>query len=146
MTDLLNPLLGAWMLISVETQLPNGDIVRAFGDNPQGLIVYTESGHMTAQLNMPDRPIIASNDQQTATEEEASLSFKTYIAYHGTYGLDPENSRVLHHVEGSMFRNWEGDAQERFYEINGNRVTLRTPPVQWGELGTVVTELVWEKL
>lgn len=146
MTDLVNPLIGAWILLSVETQLGDGQVIKAFGEQPEGIIVYTASGHMTAQVANPDRPNIASNDQQKATDEEIRLNFERYIAYHGTYEIDEDNNRVIHHVDGSLFANWKGDSQERFYEIQGNRVKLKTPPVQWGNLGTVTTVLVWEKL
>lgn len=146
MTEIINPLIGAWMLVSVETQLGDGQVIRAFGEEPKGIIVYTSSGHMSAQLSNPDRLKVASNDQQKSTAEEALSNFERYIAYHGTYELNVNDGTVTHFVDGSMFPNWEGDSQLRFFEINGNRITLSTPEVQWGDLGTVKTTLVWEKL
>lgn len=146
MSENLNPLAGAWMLVSVETHLSNGDVIRAYGDQPQGVIVYTEDGYMTAQVSRPDRSKIKAGDQQRASDGEIRSNFEGYIAYHGTYSIDPDAQTVTHFVRGSMFKNWEGEAQTRFYEIDGDRVTLSTPEVRWGELGTVRTVLVWERL
>lgn len=146
MADLISPLIGAWVLISVETQLSDGQVIRAFGEEPKGIIVYTSSGHMTAQLSNPERLKVASGDQLKAADEEIRSNFERYIAYHGTYEVNADEQTVTHFVEGSMFPNWEGDSQKRFYSIDGNRITLSTPEVQWGELGTVKTTLVWEKV
>ncbi len=146
MADLLNPLIGAWMLVSVETQLSDGQVIRAFGDSPKGIIVYTSSGHMTAQLSNPDRIKVASNDQLKATEEEIRSSYERYVAYHGTYELNTKNQTVIHNVEGSMFLNWVGGAQERTYTLEGDRVTLSTPVLEIGDMGNTRTVLTWEKL
>jgi hypothetical protein len=142
----INPLLGAWRLLSVETQLDNGEVFHIFGKEPKGVIVYTPNGQMAAQVVNPDRPLVASGDQQQATDEEVRENFERYIAYYGTYEINEEKKSVIHHVDGSLFRNWEGDIQERFYEFRGNRIYLSTPPVKWGHLGEVISVLIWEKI
>ncbi len=43
------PIIGAWKLISFEGQRWNSEVVYPFGENPQGSIIYTESGHFSAQ-------------------------------------------------------------------------------------------------
>lgn len=44
-----------------------------------------------------------------------------------------------------MFPNWEGEVQERFFELGENLLTLRTPPMPYGE-ENAVGALVWEKI
>ena len=40
--------------------------------------------------------------------------------------------KVIHHVELSLFPNWCGTDQERFIELDGERLTITTAPVQVG--------------
>ena len=146
MADFLIPLIGAWILVSMETQLSDGRVINAFSDEPKGIIVYTSSGHMSAQLSHPVRSMVDSNQQKEATDKEIRTNYENYITYHGTYELNEAEGMVTHFVDGSLFSNWEGGAQKRLYELNGNKISLTTPEVQWGDLGTVKTTLVWEKL
>ena len=37
---------------------------------------------------------------------------------------------VVHHLEWSLFPNWTGTGQRRFFAIAGDRLTLTTPPFQ----------------
>ncbi|NIO57697.1 MAG: hypothetical protein GTN72_16250 [Candidatus Latescibacteria bacterium] len=40
---------------------------------------------------------------------------------------DPEGGFVIHHVESSLFPNWEGHGQKRYVTLSGNRLTLTSP-------------------
>ena len=78
------------------------------------------------------------------TPEEVEASNKGCISYYGSYKLDADGSFVIHQVEGSLFPNWEGEGQKRFFEFSGDRLKLSTPPTPWG--GQVVGVLVWERI
>ncbi len=67
------------------------------------------------------------------------------ISYFGSYTLDVDDGFVVHQIEGSLFPNWEGDGQKRFFEFTGDRLKLSSPPMQWGG-GQVVGALVWERI
>src|SRR6478752_5786163 len=55
--ELRENLVGAWRLVSYRaTAVDNGEVVEPFGPRPQGLITYTPSGHMSAQIMRPLRP------------------------------------------------------------------------------------------
>ena len=60
-------------------------------------------------------------------------------------GWDDENGFVVHHVEGSLFPNWEGQALKRLVELSGNRLKLSTPPTLRGG-GEVVFVILWERI
>jgi hypothetical protein len=77
--------------------------------------------------------------------EEIEANYKGFISYYGPYGFDSEKGFVVHHVEGSLFPNWEGQLQKRFFELSGNRLKLSTPPTLWGG-GEVVGVLLWERI
>jgi hypothetical protein len=138
-------LVGAWRLISFEIQRDDGTVVHPFGPDPKGSIIYTDSGHMSVQLMRMGRSSFASGDQMSGTPEEIDASYKGCISYYGSYQLDTEGGFIVHNVVGSLFPNWEGETQKRFFELSGNRLTLSTPPTLWGG-GQVKGILIWERI
>src|ERR1700739_1106529 len=55
--SLRETLIGAWRLVaSIETDVKTGAVDRPLGDKPEGLILYTPDGYMSAQLSAADRP------------------------------------------------------------------------------------------
>ena len=139
------PIVGAWKLISFEIQKADGQLIYPFGENAQGTIVYAESGRFSVQVMRPGRPQFASGDQMRGTAEEIEASYKGCISYYGHYEFDAENGFVVHHVEGSLFPNWEGQSLKRLFELSGNRLKLSTPPTLWGG-GENVGVLLWERI
>ncbi len=141
----LVPIIGAWKLISFEIQKADGEVLCPFGENAQGSIIYTETGRVSAQVMRLGRPLFASGDMMQGTTEEIEANYKGFISYYGPYEFDSENGFVVHHVEGSLFPNWEGQTQKRFYELSGNRLKLTTPPTLYGG-GDFVGVLLWERI
>ena len=122
-----NPLVGAWRLVSYQYNTEDGDIVFPFGPDPVGYIMYTADGHMSVQMAVPDRPGYASEDRKGGTDAEKIAAADTYIAYCGMYEL--HDDRVIHHVELSFFQNRVGTSQTRYYQLSGDRIELKTPPM-----------------
>lgn len=139
------PIVGAWKLVSFEVQKPDGEVTYPFGQDAQGSIIYTESGRFSAQLFRPYRPEFAAGDQMKGTDREIKANYEGFISYFGPYEFDAAGGFVIHHVEGSLFPNWQGQPQKRFLDLDGNRLTLSTPPTVWGG-GKVVAVLVWERM
>jgi hypothetical protein len=136
---------GAWRLITFEFRKDNGVVIYPFGKKALGSIIYTESGHYSAQLMRIDRPRLASGDQMKGSAEEIEANFKGCISYFGTYSVDFENNTIIHRVAGSLFPNMEGSDQKRFFQMAGNRLQLTTPPIKLdGE--KVVGVLQWERV
>lgn len=138
-------IVGAWRLIAFEIEKDDGEVVRPFGADAHGSIIYTDSGRMSAQLMRKGRPSFASGDQMGGTAEEIEASFKGCVSYYGSYELDEEGGFILHQVEGSLFPNWEGDTQKRFFEVSHNRLKLSTPPTLWGG-SEAVGVLLWDRI
>lgn len=138
--------IGAWSLISFEIHKSDGTVTRPFGDDARGLIIYTDVGRFSAQLMRGDRPTFAAGDQMKGTPEEIEAAYTGCVSYYGSYKLDAGGGFVVHQVERSLFPNWEGKGLKRFFELSGNRLTLRTPPTLWGGSGEVVAVLVWERI
>jgi len=138
------PLIGAWRLTSF-IRKTDDEVIYPFGENAQGSIIYTETGRFSAQVMRPDRPQFVSEDLRKGTAEEIEGNYKGFISYYGRYEFDGENGIVVHHVEGSLFPNWEGQPQKRFFDLSGNQLKLSTEPILWdGE--EVVAVLLWERI
>jgi hypothetical protein len=48
--------VGVWKLVSFEQRTTAGEVTHPMGQKPVGRLTYDSSGHMTAQLMLPDRP------------------------------------------------------------------------------------------
>ncbi|MCX4579413.1 lipocalin-like domain-containing protein [Streptomyces sp. NBC_01571] len=143
--ELRETLVGAWRLVSYRaTAVDDGEVVQPFGPRPQGLITYTPSGHMSAQIMRPLRPRFRQGRLEKGLPEELAAAAVGYLAYGGTYEV-PEDDLVVHHVELSLFPNWVGTTQARVADRDGDglRLSLPEPAPIWGARRTGV--LVWER-
>lgn len=138
-------IIGTWKLVSFEIQQSNGEVVYPFGEEAQGCLIYTESGYVSAQVMRPDRPQFTSGDQMQGTPIEIETNYKGVVSYYGPYEFDAENGFIIHHVERSLFPNWEGQSQKRFFELSENRLKLSTPPTLWGG-GEMIAVLLWQRV
>jgi Lipocalin-like domain len=59
--------------------------VDTMGEEPQGIIMYTPDGYMSAQLMHPGRPKFASGDWFRGSDEEIKEEGLGYIAYSGPF-------------------------------------------------------------
>jgi hypothetical protein len=92
----------------------------------------------------PDRPLFLSGDLLKGAPEEIKAAYEGYTAYFGTYEVNEQEGTVTHRVRGSLFPNWVGQEQKRFFEFSGNGPALKTPPIR--AAGAMVTGiLVWER-
>ncbi len=139
-----NPLIGTWRLLSWENRsLVDEQVSYPLGKDATGYIMYNEDGYMFVAIMDPNRPKFAAEDLLSGTPEEEAQAEETYVSYCGRYEVRGET--VVHHVELSLFPNWVGVDQERLVELQGNRLTLSTPPIMLaGKQQTA--HLIWERL
>ena len=141
----VNPLVGVWKLVSFESRAETGEASYPMGEHPIGLLTYDAKGRVANQLMQPNRPAFKSGDRRRGSPEEIKAAFEGFSAYYGTYRIDERQGRVMHRIEASSFPNEVGTEVERFFEISGRRLTLRTPPrVFAGQAG--FSTLVWERV
>ena len=140
------PIVGAWRLISFQSRTDNGEVTYPFGEEPQGTLIYTAHGRYAVQLMRGARPRFADPDQMKGTAAEIKASFEGCIAYFGRYEFHAKAGFVVHHIEGSLFPNWEGQALKRFFELTGDRLKITTPPTVWGGGGQIVGLLEWQRI
>jgi hypothetical protein len=100
---------------------------------------------MAVQVMQSVRPLSESTDPFGAAPHEIVAAWMGFISYAGRYEHDPLRKRVIHHVEICSFPNWVGTRQERFYDFDGDRLVLSTPPISLGGESAVST-LLWEPM
>jgi len=134
--------IGTWKLISFEMR-SDDQVTYPLGKDPVGYLIYSSEGYMSAALMASNRRRFSSMDLMKATTEELVAAAGTYIAYCGKYEVTKD--KVTHLVEVSLFPNWVGEKQERFYEFEGDKLTLSTPQMVLG--GKQQTgHLVWKRV
>jgi hypothetical protein len=132
--------VGAWSLVSFDTDEGAGSSKPRFGPDPVGYLLYTADGHMAAVLAGTHRPELKSPSGSSATEAQRTQALANFLAYAGRY--DVRGDRVFHHVEVSVFTNLMGTTLERQFKIAGDMLTIRTvPPEIWGSSNI----LVWKR-
>ena len=120
-------LIGAWRLVScVETDVETGEIFLPMGEYPEGLILYTPDGYMSAQLSAPDRRNFENGDMYQGAPEEYAKAGISYLAYSGPYYVDEAHGTVEHEVFVSLFPNWKDQRQLRIVRLEGDELQLRT--------------------
>ncbi|TVQ74746.1 MAG: lipocalin-like domain-containing protein, partial [Balneolaceae bacterium] len=137
--------VGAWGLVSMDRHFEDGRVEPHMGEDPAGRLVYDEAGRMMVYLAGRDRAQFASSVRSAATPQELKSAFDTQISYFGTYSLDEQAGTVTHHVESAWYPNWTGAQQVRFFELEGDRLRLSTPPILVDGIETRVY-LTWERL
>ncbi len=140
--DLQKKFVGSWKLVSIEG--PN----RTSNVTSVGMITYDSSGHMSVHIVRGDRPAFP-NGRARATDKEKAVAFDSYTAYYGTYTFEPENGIVIHHLEGSLSPGQIGQDNIRYFELQGNRLTLSVAnDGKGGRLARKDTtaHLIWEKI
>lgn len=137
-------LVGTWRLASASAWTADGNTDKPpFGSSPTGILMYTAEGRMAALISYGGRKPLSGADRIAAPAEERAEAFATFFAYSGRYSLTGD--KVVHHVEIASVENWVNTDLVRLIKLEGDRITLRTPPLSVG--GTIITsELVWERV
>ncbi|MBI3972855.1 MAG: lipocalin-like domain-containing protein [Chloroflexi bacterium] len=138
------PLVGTWKLISFERSV-DGKVSYPMGKEARGSIAYDALGRMSVQIMRPDRPALTGATAPEGTLDELRAIIAGYLAYAGTYDVDRATKTVTHHIDLHLLPSGVGTQLRRQFEIAGNRLTLKTPPVTVGgrqQSG----RLVWERV
>lgn len=117
MPTLRTAVIGAWELVSFTVS----DGSRPLGEHPQGLILYTDDGHMSAQLT-------------DGTE---------HIAYGGRFTVDEASATVQHLVRIATMPDLLTQPQFRHAVIDGDLLTLSATTTTDGTTTDAV--LVWRR-
>ena len=135
-------LIGAWILERWRTIYDTGRDIFPMGKDAQGWLLYTPDGYMSAFLSRANRPAFETGEMLSADNHEKVRAWDSFFSYTGRYEI--RGTEVIHHIEGSLYPNWIGDAQVRTMRLDGGRLILSTPP-QKTKRGVQTSEVVWRR-
>lgn len=139
-------LIGTWVLETYTEYPVDGSApVYPFGEHPEGFIIYSADGYMSAQLSMPNRASFSSGDWFEATDAEYRAQGRSYISYSGTFNLDEASGELTHTIAVSMFPNWIGQVQPRTVKLAGETLELGNFSQYRSKGRTVNARIRWRK-
>lgn len=134
-------LAGSWQLESWTIGYSDRDeFDYPFGENPHGLLIYSEDGWMSASISREDRGRFP-DDTSPRSQPDAALAqaYNSYFHYAGRFQV--EGGDVIHYVTQSLNPNFPGTQQLRHAERDGHTLVLSGKD-QVGEV-TRFHSLVW---
>jgi hypothetical protein len=137
-----HPIVGTWRLSSfTEQNLETGQVSYPIGEKAKAIVIYTADGHVATIFAEADRkpPVVAQ-----ATEREAIDLYRSMVAFAGHYELI--GNRLIYHPEISWNEAWSGTTQERVFEVDGDRLNVKSVPVVSTLTGAkTVFSLAWDR-
>jgi Lipocalin-like domain len=133
---------GTWELVEHKTTMANGEVRRNFGPAPTGLFFFHPDGHTAVQIVNHERPDAAP---ATAVDAELRALHRTYLAYFGSYDVDPATKKIVVHTTADLNPMNTGTDQIRFYSFEGDLMYLQ-PPSAAGAAGQQVSRITWRRV
>ena len=137
-------LVGAWRLVSWTIEYPaSGRVTQPFGAVPEGLLMYSADGHMSAALQRPGRARLSRADPNAVSDAEKAAAFAGYLQYAGTWSV--ADGHVVHAVELAMNPNLLGTRQVRGALLHGDELELRASEPLEGEGAMRLHRILWRR-
>lgn len=119
------------------------DFTYPYGEDPQGLLLYTGDGWMSASICRSGRAgLPAEASFRKLPEADRAAAFSSYFHYAGRYRV--VDGDVIHDVAQSLNPNMAGTAQLRHAELDGQTLVLSGKDEVGG--ATRFHSLVWHRL
>ena len=137
-------LKGTWQLESWTIGYSDrDDFTYPYGEDPQGLLMYTDDGWMSASICRKERALLPDNVSfRKLPDEIKAAAFSSYFHYAGRYRV--VEGDVIHYVTQSLNPNFPGTEQMRHAELDGQTLVLSGKD-QVGDVARFHS-LVWHKL
>lgn len=117
-------LVGTWQLESWSIGFADREeISNPFGEDPRGLLFYSDDGWMSASICRRERPRLPENESPRKMPDTVKASaYSSYFHYAGRYRVI--NGDVVHYVTQSLNPNFPGTEQLRHAELDGQTLVL----------------------
>jgi Lipocalin-like domain len=93
-------IVGAWSLVSIYDEAPDGKKYEPWGPGVQGFLIYTAGGRVSSQVISADRDKAASKNPRMPVGQA--------IAYFGSYSVDEATMTITSRIERCTFPAWDG--------------------------------------
>ena len=135
---------GTWQLESWTIGYSDrDDFTYPYGEDPKGLLMYTDDGWMSASICRSERALLPQDVSfRKLPDEVKAAAFSSYFHYAGRYRVGEGD--VIHYVTQSLNPNFPGTEQLRHAELDGQTLVLSGKDQVGDE--TRFHSLVWHKL
>jgi Lipocalin-like domain len=104
-------LIGTWQFIEIVDWDSAGHPIHYYGAHPTGYLIYTATGHMSAQV---DGTVASPGDSARVPR----------FNYFGTFVTDRRCHTVIHRVVGGSVLEYIGTSQSRPFRVRGDTLIL----------------------
>ena len=134
--DTAKQLFGSWKLTSWIIQVVGEDATEPLGATPKGRMIITADGYMA---------MIATADRQHVTNRDEKALLNSLLAYSGKFTIDGDKFTTK--VDLSWNEFYTGQDQVRFFDMEGDKLTIRTAEQISAALPNkkIVGILTWER-
>jgi hypothetical protein len=132
---------GRWNIVSWEQVYDDGRILHPMGKELEGFIEYGAFG-MFCVIAKKDRLRFQSGGQWSADNDEKAGAYGSYLTYAGNYEV--QGDVIFHHVQHSLFPNWEGGTQKRVAILDDDVLAL-TARLEEGTGEARTARLLWKR-
>jgi hypothetical protein len=143
-STIASQLVGVWRLVSYTVEQMGHEDRFPFGPEPEGFLIYTPDGFVSAQLMKPGRRPFKAHDWNGGTPDEYQQAGSGYIGYCGVYEVDEEKATVMHVPSVALVPNLILNGQLRSITLCADRLSLRAV-IQPADSGTVTSRLEWQR-
>ena len=138
-------LIGIWTLRQYSEVIEGLPPEHPFGTHPEGLLIYTCDGFVSALLMAPGRPNLSGNGFSDGTADQYAAAGKGFIGYTGKFEMDEGRSIVTHYPLVAFAPNMVGSIQQRFVELEGDVLVLTAEHPQSTGSPAVKSRLEWTR-
>ena len=132
----------SWQLVSLTITTPDGKEIQPQGPHRLGYTMFDATGHVISETLQPGVPKFASGDFRTGTDGEYVAAAKASLVDFGTYSVDEKNRRLVFHVIGASYPNWNGTDLTQQVELRGDQMIWKNAK----GATQAPTTLVWQRL
>lgn len=116
---------GTWRLVEFADFDSTANVwIYPFGKNPKGYFTYTPSGVISINISNENPLKISSEEGKKHSVNVYEYTQKNSLGYFGTYTLEAEKGRVIHHVKGGTIPWYTDTDQPRLIQLKGDTAII----------------------
>jgi hypothetical protein len=135
-------IVGTWSLTAADKLLPDGTRSHDYGDNPHGLVIFTEDGHYSVQIYRDERTKFTTGDKLKGSPEEYKDAILGMSVHYGKYSIDAAKNTINFQIDRASFPNWDGTTQVGTFEFKRDELSWKVPPRPDGSVPITVLKRI----
>jgi hypothetical protein len=138
----IHDIVGRWSIVAWRQDYDDGRTTHPMGEDLGGFVDYGVDGALAVLIARRGRAPFTTGGQWSASDEEKARAYDGLLSYCGRYVM--AGDEIQHHVEFSLFPNWEGSLQKRRAALVDSRLHL-TARIEEGTTEARTASLIWTR-